>query len=250
MSQRAPFDATVSTTQPGRRDVLAPERDVAGGRYGSSRGRDAKRQHHDRAPTRSRRLRVWHVAAAVAVIAAATTGVVVATSGNGSQSAATTSTSPPTTVAATTIAPTTTLSPESILAQSLAGTYDVVQTVTDGNPNFPVGKVNTYRVTFTVTCVDGVCTVRSAQFYNVPAVIRGDQLTIDASPTEPCPSAGGVTIPGVITDSFEVVLRVTGSQSGVPSQLSGSSTLSSPEAAKCNTGNDPIASSLVFTRVP
>jgi hypothetical protein len=247
MSRPAPFDASVSTAPTRRSAVLAPERDVATGHYGSRRGRDAKRRHDDARP-RDRRLRPWHAVAGVAVVAAGAAGVVAASSGGGSSAVATTSTAPPTTLAPTTIAPTTTLSPESRLAESLAATYHVVETVVDGNVNFAVGTVRTYDLTFTSMCSDGVCTLSSPGFYNVPAVTVGDRITIHASPTEPCPAVNGATVPGVITDSLDMVLRVSDTTSPLPQQLTGTLDLSSPEAARCGVGNDPISKSMVLTR--
>ena len=82
----------------------------------------------------------------------------------------------------------------------------------------------------------------------MPAVIAGDQVSIHASPTEPCPAVNGATVPGVITDSLDVVLRVSDPSSALPQHLTGTLTLSSPEAAKCGIGNDPIAKSMELTR--
>lgn len=241
MSRATPFDAVVSTAPPRRRDVLAPERDVSRGRYGGERGRDAKRTHHDDR-RRLRRFRPWHAVAGLAVVAVGTAGVVVASSRGSSSAVVTTSSAPPTTVT-----PTTTMSPESQLAKSLAATYHAVQTFTDGNSNFPVGTVRNFDIIFTTACVDTVCTMRSKGLYDVGAVISGEQVTIDATPTEPCPVASGVT--GQITDIFHMVLRVTHTQNGTPDQLTGIIAVSSPDAAKCNTTNDPVASSIVLTRV-
>ena len=219
------------------RSVVPVERDLVTGRIGGSggRGREAKERSDDQPRPRPRKalpraVVVAGVAGLVAVLAAV---VAVAATGGGSgdDQAAGTSTT------VTTVA----LGPNEFapaVARSLAGTYEGTSTMTDGNPENPVGTTGTGEITLVADCDSGACAVTAEGLGR--ARRAGDSLVFEYGGSSPCASD-----PSIATvDESVLTLRPDG-----PGRLVGDQTVVTVDDGGCpNTTLDPLGLAWEFQR--
>ncbi|MGI8676000.1 MAG: hypothetical protein ACR2JT_03600 [Nocardioidaceae bacterium] len=230
--------------------ALTPaERDPVTGRMGGMGSGPSAREHKQQqssgdgashavssSASAGRVLRPWQVVAATsAAVAAITVAVVaVANDNDGGDPTAVDASREPSAASSVTIAPADSAADE--VARALGGTYDVTTTVTEGNPNIPVGQVTKRVVPLSLDCdeLDGC----SLAIGDTTGAVAGGSVRFTGTATEPCPTKPGVSM----VDAYILVL--TPNKNG----FSGTQRIRTLDPERCNSFSDPITLSWVGVR--
>lgn len=122
------------------------------------------------------------------------------------------------------------------VARALSGTYDVTTTVTEGNPNIPVGQVTRRVVPLSLDCgePDGC----SLAIGDTTGAVAGGSVRFTGTATEPCPTKPALSM----VDAYTLVL--TPNENG----FSGTQRIRTLNPERCDAFSDPITLSWVGVR--